>query len=329
MIKPKISICIPTYNRQHFLMQLLDSIASQADAKDVEIVISDNASSDDTKEKVEKFKAIYPNTIYYRWDSNQGADKNYMNAVEISTGKYCWLMGSDDIIPEGAIAKVLNFITDKDIYIVGRSEADINLKKLKDRNWLIDSEPTQIFDFSKKNEITRYFDSCQRLGGIFSYLSSIIVRRESWDKYPCDEKFYGTLYSHVYVLLSMVMNKCILVYIKDPLVVSRGGNDSFLTDWIIRGLIDLRGFAELGYSLIPDLETRRSFWSIMRREHTPVNIIKMRAMSDGKKWPEYKNYAIEVYDIPKYILQLAEFLYPITRLAFLSKKRFMIKLRNK
>lgn len=318
-MRPKLSICIPTYNREPFLRHLLNSIISQGNVSKVQIAISDNASTDATQEMVAQFENAYPNIVYYRWSSNQGADRNYLKAVEISSGEYCWLMGSDDLIPDGAIRSVLDFLEDDDIYLIGRTESNFNLEKLQDRNWLKDAEETQKFDFSLKSEVIRYFDSCERLGGLFSYLSSIIVKRESWNRHPCDEKFIGTLYSHAYVLISLLMSGGNLVYVKRPLVISRAGNDSFLTDWISRGMIDLQGYAELGKALIADEVTRKSFWDVMRREHKPLNIIKMRAMSDGGMWPEYKRYARSVYGISVIVLFAAEALFPITRLAFLTK----------
>ena len=102
-MKSRLSICIPTYNRETFLKELLDSIISQADPDEVQIAISDNASSDQTKELVENIRLSYPNIAYFRWGENMGADRNYLKAVEISNGDYCWLMGSDDLIPSGAI----------------------------------------------------------------------------------------------------------------------------------------------------------------------------------------------------------------------------------
>jgi abequosyltransferase len=327
-MKTKLSICIPTYNRGPFLKVLLDSITSQANPDEVQIAIADNASSDQTMKLVENIRLNYPNIVYFRWQQNMGADRNYLKAVEIANGDYCWLMGSDDYVPAEAIKKMLARLKDADIYLIGRIEANFHLEKLQDRCWLNESEPDQEFDFSSKTEVVRYFNACRRLGGIFSYLSSIVVKRESWIRLPCEEKFIGTLYSHVYILISMVMNGCRLFYIKEPLIVSRAGNDSFLTDWVRRGLIDLRGYHQLGEALIPDLEVRRSFWGVMRYEHTPINILKSKAMSGWKDWPEYKRLAQDIYLIPRWVTRLAEILYLPARLAFFVKQFFKKNFSN-
>ena len=56
MNKPLLSICIPTYNRAHYLKECLGSIVAQFDDRDVrdnvEVVVSDNASPDNTRELV-------------------------------------------------------------------------------------------------------------------------------------------------------------------------------------------------------------------------------------------------------------------------------------
>ena len=316
----KLSICIPTFNREPFLRELLESIVSQANPKDVQISISDNASLDGTSELVNEISKKYNNIVYFRWPENVGADRNYLKSVEISSSEYCWLMGSDDFVPEGAVKKVLNKLSSSDIYLIGRTETNFHLKKLQDRSWLAENESDQVFDFSSPLEISRYFIACRRLGGIFSYLSSIIVRRQSWDRFPCDERFIGTLYSHVYILLSLVMSGCTLTYIKEPLVLSRSGNDSFLTDWIRRGLIDLKGYRQLGLMLIPNLTMRRHFWDVMKYEHTPINIVKSKAMSGWDSWDEYKDIAHNIYSIPLWVFRVSELFYIPARAAFLIKR---------
>ena len=60
--KPLLSICIPTYNREKYLKRLLDSIVSQkefTDSDDVEIVIDDGPSKDNTEVLVQEYKAKF------------------------------------------------------------------------------------------------------------------------------------------------------------------------------------------------------------------------------------------------------------------------------
>ena len=74
MTNPLLSICIPTYNSSEYLAETLDSIVSQFIDEDifsqVEIIISDNASPDDTTEIVESYQKNYKNILYFRNEAN-------------------------------------------------------------------------------------------------------------------------------------------------------------------------------------------------------------------------------------------------------------------
>jgi abequosyltransferase len=317
---PKISICIPTYNRVNYLTELIDGILNKNLSNQVEIVISDNASIDETESVIKNYQVKFSNIVYHRWDLNVGADRNYLKTIEISTGEYCWLMGSDDLISEDAISYLLELLGKHDIYLFGRVEADINLKPIENRAWLDNSIGDRIYNFQNKEEITEYFLACRRLGGLFSYLSSIVVKRESWQRIEFNNFLIGTLYSHAFILTSLIQQGCLLFYSKKPIVITRLGNDSFLTDWTNRALIDFRGYKLIGEIIFNDLQARNAFFNVMKYEHPFIKIVKTKAMSSWNNWPEYKILAINTYSIKKYKILLAEILYPFTRTAYLIKK---------
>jgi len=102
----KLSICIPTYNRANFLGAAIDSVIKQA-TEEVEIVISDNASTDHTEELVREYQTRFPRIRYHKAKENMGADRNFLKVAELATGEYCWLLGSDDALADGAISTVL------------------------------------------------------------------------------------------------------------------------------------------------------------------------------------------------------------------------------
>lgn len=106
----KLAICIPTYNRRIFLQQLIESIIPQLDP-DVEVVISDNASIDDTESYCQDISLKFPQIRYYRSKENLGPDANMLKVVELSTADYCWWMGDDDKIVEDGISRMLRLIS--------------------------------------------------------------------------------------------------------------------------------------------------------------------------------------------------------------------------
>ena len=103
---PELSVCIPTWNRAPYLALLLDSLLPQA-TDEVEVVVSDNGSDDDTERVVEAYRPRFPRLVYHRWERNMGADRNYLKSVEVASGKYCWLSGSDDLAAPGAVERIL------------------------------------------------------------------------------------------------------------------------------------------------------------------------------------------------------------------------------
>ncbi len=63
----KLSICIPTYNRAQFIGGTIQSLISQA-GNNVEIVIVDGASTDNTTKVVQGYQQKFKNLVYYRGD---------------------------------------------------------------------------------------------------------------------------------------------------------------------------------------------------------------------------------------------------------------------
>jgi len=259
----KLSICIPTYNRAKYLSELLDSILSQAGSDLVEISISDNASTDNTSEIVSAYQKNYKNIVYFKMEENFGPDRNYFNAVKISSGEYCWIIGSDDCLDAGAIKFILNALsTNKDIYLQDRVQHNIKMELPKRKTWWRKGVSVE-WDFSK-DLLADYFSECISLGGVFSYLSSIVFKHDKWDSNIAPGKYYSTAYSHVYTLLSVLKNSGTLTLLQGGGVLNRGGNDFFLGEGAChRKRIDFEGYIMLS----EDLELK-GLEKVLRCQHT-------------------------------------------------------------
>ena len=80
-----------------------------------------------TQEVIEDLRIKYPKAkiVYHVNEVNIGPDKNFLKAVSISSGEYCWLFGSDDKVADGAVKRVLDQIDLKcTVYISDRYNAD-------------------------------------------------------------------------------------------------------------------------------------------------------------------------------------------------------------
>ena len=105
----KLSICIPTYNRSSYLKRFLEKLYSEIEKfslqGQVEVIVSDNSSADDTPDIVQSF--VKKGLIYSRNDSNIGPDANFLKLFEMSTGEYIWLPGDDDLFADEFLPYIL------------------------------------------------------------------------------------------------------------------------------------------------------------------------------------------------------------------------------
>jgi glycosyltransferase involved in cell wall biosynthesis len=110
-----LSISIPSFNRGSKLKNLLDrmdALISDLPASDinkVELLVSDNHSSDNTSEVLKEFKAHTRSYTFrnYRNDENIGSDRNFVKSIQRASGIFVWLLSDDDIIENGAVAEIM------------------------------------------------------------------------------------------------------------------------------------------------------------------------------------------------------------------------------
>jgi hypothetical protein len=101
---PLVSVCIPTYNRAGLLEEALHSVLAQT-MEDYEIIVSDNASTDDTPAVVAACRD--PRIRYYRNLRNVGCRDNWNRAFSLARGRYLAPFADDDLmLPQNLACKV-------------------------------------------------------------------------------------------------------------------------------------------------------------------------------------------------------------------------------
>ena len=93
---PKVSVVIPTYNRAFLLEQAIESIVNQT-LTDLELIIADDASTDNTRQMVQTLMQRDPRIHYYRHSSNQGAATARNTALDHARGTYIAFQDDDDV----------------------------------------------------------------------------------------------------------------------------------------------------------------------------------------------------------------------------------------
>jgi glycosyltransferase involved in cell wall biosynthesis len=110
---PLLSIGVPTYNRAHllfyFLRRLNQEYAGLSEKGQVEFIVSDNCSVDDTEAVVNGFQEDIP-IRYHRNERNIGAPANILQLPKLAAAKYCWILGDDDLLVPGSLAHVLQLL---------------------------------------------------------------------------------------------------------------------------------------------------------------------------------------------------------------------------
>jgi glycosyltransferase involved in cell wall biosynthesis len=110
----KFTIGIPTYNRAGFLRRAIESALDQT-YPDVEVLVSDNASTDETSEVVRSFG---DRVRYHRQSENLGSWPNFIHLTAMASGEYfTWLQDDDLIHPRFAERAVRNLTQSRDVVL--------------------------------------------------------------------------------------------------------------------------------------------------------------------------------------------------------------------
>lgn len=110
---PEVSICLTTYNRGSVLHKTIDSILNQT-FTDFELIISDDNSSDNTKEICIAYQVVDERIKYYRNDLNLKMPGNLNNAISKATGKFIANLHDGDVYSPYLIQKWYDLITKDD-----------------------------------------------------------------------------------------------------------------------------------------------------------------------------------------------------------------------
>lgn len=134
---PKISVCIPTYNRSHFLPFAIDSVFAQTIA-DWELIVCDDGSTDSTPELMSRYQDA--RIRYVRHDRNVGKSNNMRSGFEVATGEYFIKFDDDDRLTPEFLAKtsqVLDLASEIDF--VGTD------------HWIINADNQRLEDVTETN----------------------------------------------------------------------------------------------------------------------------------------------------------------------------------
>jgi len=109
---PRVSIGMPVYNGERFLRETLDSVLAQS-FTDFELIISDNASTDDTAEISHEYARRDRRIRYFRNETNVGSSRNHKRVFALSSGEYFKWWDADDLCAPDYLQKCVTVLDEQ------------------------------------------------------------------------------------------------------------------------------------------------------------------------------------------------------------------------
>jgi glycosyltransferase involved in cell wall biosynthesis len=181
---PVVSIGVPVYNAEKYLRVALDSMVAQT-FRDIEIVISDNGSTDGTLEICREYQARDPRIRYVHNDVNRGLVWNHLRVQDLARGKYFMFGPQDDWIAPEYVERC-----------VATLEADPGIAYVYSEALVMDEDGTMIGREITRQRVdsspsTRFWDVLVVKGGVNFYgMTRLDLRRRigRWKPLPRGER---------------------------------------------------------------------------------------------------------------------------------------------
>ncbi len=100
-----ISVIVPVYNAEKYIISCLDSLINQT-KKEIEIILINDGSKDNSLEILNKYAEKYPNLIKVISQENQGLSVTRNNGIKCANGKYVFFVDSDDVVKIDVLEKL-------------------------------------------------------------------------------------------------------------------------------------------------------------------------------------------------------------------------------
>jgi len=206
-----ISVCIPQYNRSKYLLAVLESIRIQ-DHPEVEVVISDDCSTDDSLEVIPKYIAeVHDATnvrfTYMRQPKNLGYDGNLRAALDAGQGEYLFVLGNDDALPEKDTLSSLARILER-----------LNFPDIAFTNFHAFGSPTEV---QRRARATAVIGSGPEVAlqtfRCFSFVGGVVIKRSAFKEHNTP-KYDGSVYVQIYLAARTVASGGTIASISESMV---------------------------------------------------------------------------------------------------------------
>jgi glycosyltransferase involved in cell wall biosynthesis len=207
-----ISVCIPHYNRSRYLLVVLESVRVQ-DYPEIEVVISDDCSTDDSAEVIPRYLTETQGTTHVRFNylrqpKNLGYDGNLRAALESARGEYLFVLGNDDALPEGnTLSKLAGIL------------AQLNYPDVSFTNFHLYGRPDEVVRRAKSTAVIGSGpEIALKTFRSFSFVGGLVIKRSAFKKHNTG-KHDGSVYVQIYLAARTIASGGTLATISESMVV--------------------------------------------------------------------------------------------------------------
>ena len=174
----KVSVIVPNYNTEKYIDRCIESLVNQT-YKNIEIIIVDDASKDNSIQVIKKYQKKYENILLIELENNKGVSNARNIGIKRATGKYIMFSDSDDWYEVNAVEKLITKAQEENSDFV---TANYYINK-KDQKVKVDTSNYFSKEKIKKEEIISYMTltSCSKL-----ITKELFIKNNIW--YPEDVK---------------------------------------------------------------------------------------------------------------------------------------------
>ncbi len=215
-----LTIIVPTYNRATLVERLLLGLKLELLGleDEVAVLVSDNASTDQTAQIVNRIAADWPALLTQRHPVNLGADNNFCGCVEGVTTRYFWIIGDDDLPKRGTLSCIVELLRTTSPALVYMEHAwvrDIMDIDQGDPMAQLHAESMDALEFSRRVHVW------------FTFLSAVIVDRTrllETASMPAIRRFTGTSLVQLGWIFPLLKLDVPFVYVSDCCVLATKDN---------------------------------------------------------------------------------------------------------
>ena len=185
---PLLTYAFITYNRSRYLKRSLRCVLQQLGNDElVEILVSDNASTDDTRAFVQEMQKTYRNLRYRCNEKNIGTEANIHTAMRESRGEYVLVAGDDDYFVDGALLVLLTKLVQHRgaaLFYLGQGE-----------------DALRVYEGNGPLEYLR------QVSFFMTWITAVVMRRDLYARISDPQKYDHTHIPQVYVQMEILKRR--------------------------------------------------------------------------------------------------------------------------